>query len=466
MRYAALCVAVALLAATAPPAAASAAPAAVHSPDPEPALPSRGSAVAAGPGTGGGAVPAPVPIPGDPAALPDPTSGDTTPPAARDALRVPRRADRAAARDVDGQPFTGTTFRIELNADGSAAWTVVVRYRLDDGNRTAAFREVATAFENGETGPDAAVFRNYAAGAAAATGREMRIRDVERSTLINETANATDGAAVGELRLSFVWTEFLRPDGDRLVLDDAFRTPDNGTWLSSLRAGQRLEIRTPEGYAVSGTPGVAVELRENTVVVEGPRTFGADPADRLAIVYSPVGTVATEEPDWPVADASTGVIAGLVVVGEALAAGLLLYRRRDRGAAGGSGDGPTGAAGTSGSDGPGGPGGTAAGEGTGAGAGAGTATGAGEADGDGGGEEGPDLSLLSDEERVERLLERNGGRMRQADIVAETGWSDAKVSQLLSEMADEGEVEKLRLGRENLISLPDGGEGGGGSGAQ
>jgi uncharacterized membrane protein len=45
--------------------------------------------------------------------------------------------------------------------------------------------------------------------------------------------------------------------------------------------------------------------------------------------------------------------------------------------------------------------------------------------------------------------------MKQANIVKETGWSDAKVSQLLSSMADEGRVEKLRLGRENLISLPD-----------
>lgn len=66
-----------------------------------------------------------------------------------------------------------------------------------------------------------------------------------------------------------------------------------------------------------------------------------------------------------------------------------------------------------------------------------------------------DLDLLSDEERVELLLERNGGRMKQANIVKETGWSDAKVSQLLSAMADEERVEKLRLGRENLISLPD-----------
>jgi len=65
-----------------------------------------------------------------------------------------------------------------------------------------------------------------------------------------------------------------------------------------------------------------------------------------------------------------------------------------------------------------------------------------------------DLSLLADDERVERLLERNGGRMRQAAIVEETNWSDAKVSQLLSSMADDGRVSKLRIGRENLITLP------------
>jgi hypothetical protein len=71
----------------------------------------------------------------------------------------------------------------------------------------------------------------------------------------------------------------------------------------------------------------------------------------------------------------------------------------------------------------------------------------------------PDIStdpaLLSDEERVEQLLSRNGGRMRQASIVDKTGWSDAKVSQVLSMMAEKNRVDKLRLGRENLISLPE-----------
>jgi predicted Rossmann fold nucleotide-binding protein DprA/Smf involved in DNA uptake len=74
-------------------------------------------------------------------------------------------------------------------------------------------------------------------------------------------------------------------------------------------------------------------------------------------------------------------------------------------------------------------------------------------------DEEPDPELLSDEERVEYLLERNGGRMKQANIVKETGWSNAKVSQLLSSMEEEGRVDKLRIGRENLISLPDEGLG-------
>ena len=66
-----------------------------------------------------------------------------------------------------------------------------------------------------------------------------------------------------------------------------------------------------------------------------------------------------------------------------------------------------------------------------------------------------DEELLSDEERVERLLADNGGRMKQAQIVSETGWSNAKVSQLLSSMDDDDRVDKLRIGRENLISLPE-----------
>ncbi|MDL5360963.1 helix-turn-helix domain-containing protein [Halalkalicoccus sp. NIPERK01] len=63
-------------------------------------------------------------------------------------------------------------------------------------------------------------------------------------------------------------------------------------------------------------------------------------------------------------------------------------------------------------------------------------------------------AVLTDEERVHRLLESNEGRMRQARIVEETEWSKSKVSMLLSEMEAEGSITKLRIGRENIISHP------------
>jgi uncharacterized membrane protein len=66
-----------------------------------------------------------------------------------------------------------------------------------------------------------------------------------------------------------------------------------------------------------------------------------------------------------------------------------------------------------------------------------------------------DAPLLSDEEQVLTLLQERDGRMKQADIVDATDWSNAKVSQLLSEMAEGGEIRKLRIGRENLITLPE-----------
>ena len=52
-----------------------------------------------------------------------------------------------------------------------------------------------------------------------------------------------------------------------------------------------------------------------------------------------------------------------------------------------------------------------------------------------------------------RLLRENGGQMRQADIVDSVDWSKSKTSRVLSSMAEEGSVEKIRLGRENVVRL-------------
>jgi uncharacterized membrane protein len=70
-----------------------------------------------------------------------------------------------------------------------------------------------------------------------------------------------------------------------------------------------------------------------------------------------------------------------------------------------------------------------------------------------GGTSGTSDDLLTDEDRVIGILEEEGGKMKQAEIVERTDWSKSKVSMLLSNMEDEGKISKLRLGRENVIEL-------------
>lgn len=67
----------------------------------------------------------------------------------------------------------------------------------------------------------------------------------------------------------------------------------------------------------------------------------------------------------------------------------------------------------------------------------------------------PPTSDLSEDERfVVTLLEEHDGRVRQSRIVEASDWSKSKVSRLLSTMETEGHVEKVTVGRENVIALP------------
>lgn len=61
--------------------------------------------------------------------------------------------------------------------------------------------------------------------------------------------------------------------------------------------------------------------------------------------------------------------------------------------------------------------------------------------------------LLSDEGEVIKLLVENEGEIRQHRITDETGWSKSKVSRIVSQMHEDGMIEKRSAGRENVISL-------------
>lgn len=238
----------------------------------------------------------------------------------------------------------------------------------------------------------------------------MRIQNVSRSAYKSDSS--------GLLVLRFEWTNFARVQGDRMILGDVFQT-ETGTWLPHLGSNQELIIEFPEAYAVRSSSRA---LTNGSFYVAGPAEF--EPGRPFAELER-TGPLQDDLPNQ-----TGGIPSALGISGVALLTVLIvvLLVRRNGGLHVGN------IRNTQPED-----------------AGAGSV-----ADGDS--EEtqasGADEPLLSDEERILRLLEGNGGRMKQVNIVNETDWSNAKVSQLLSEMESKDVIDKLRIGRENLISLP------------
>lgn len=330
----------------------------------------------------------------------------------------------AAAQSEDTPPPDRTVVDVKIAANGDARWTVITYFEVDSKSDREAFQRLAERFESGEAEVtyDLAIFRRAVERANVETDRSMELVQPSRSSrIVNET---------GQLTLTFRWTNFARVDDDRLYVGDAFNTTES--WLPGLASEQRLVVRPPGNYGVFEVPDEPT-IEEGNVVYEGPATFEDGDLD---IVFeqratpSPTSSVSASQTNPPPGgdgfDLSGLLVFGLLAIGlGAVALGAYL-RSDDEGTPVSGGDEPDDSAG-----------GTVA------------------ADVETGKDDEVDLNLLSDEERVEYLLEQNGGRMKQANIVKETGWSNAKVSQLLSAMADEGRVDKLRIGRENLISLPD-----------
>lgn len=330
----------------------------------------------------------------------------------------------AAQDGVEAEGAVGQTIEISLQADGDAVVSVSQRFAFESEEDREAFDRLAQEFESGNADGELSVtvFERIAEAASENAGREMAIEDVARESESGENA--------GRLELRFRWTGFAATPEDRLEVGDVFGV-DGEQWLPSLSNGQRLVVHAPEEYAVDGAnPDASVD--NGTLIWEGPRQFEPGEPNATLVPSSRTGGVSV---------LTVGI--GIALVAAIVLLIYLLSRRRTA-AAGRQGSGERGWAAMLPTVGDG-------GEETSDPAEPGPAPEPPTEPDDPFG--GIDPELLSDEERVVRLLEANGGRMKQASIVAETDWSNAKVSQLLSSMANEGRIEKLRIGRENLITL-------------
>lgn len=63
--------------------------------------------------------------------------------------------------------------------------------------------------------------------------------------------------------------------------------------------------------------------------------------------------------------------------------------------------------------------------------------------------------FLEPDERILFLLSEHDGRMWQQDVVERTGYSSARVSELLSEMEDHGRVNRYWKDGKKVVTFPE-----------
>ncbi|QCS41019.1 DUF4897 domain-containing protein [Natrinema versiforme] len=319
------------------------------------------------------------------------------------------------ALQQDGIDADEVRMDVAVQPNGTAEWTLEFWVRLDDNESETAFESLRADIRDdpeNHTQSFADRMSETVSTASNATGREMAADGFDVTTARQSLARE-----YGVVRYTFRWDGFAAVDGDELRAGDAIE----GFYLDD---GTRLLIEWPADYElVSATPAPDDE-REQAVIWRGGDTDFVSGEPRVVVT-------ADTGPNAALLAAAAIVVAGLG------AAGAWWYRNRSAagGAAGGDGDSgrpddaPDSAAATAAAT-------TAGSVGS-------SAT------------EAADPELLTNEEQVLRLVRERGGRMKQQAVVEELGWTDAKTSKVVSGLREDDELESFRLGRENVLSLPD-----------
>lgn len=306
-------------------------------------------------------------------------------------------------------------------------WTVQIRTRLDSEQKVTEFQVFQEEFRRNTSvylGPFSERIRKAVSRAANATGRPMSATNFTASTTIQEVPRRW-----GIVTFEFRWNGFAERRDGRLVVGDVFR---GGFFLAT---NDTLELAVPEGYEVSSVEPPPDEQETGSLVWHGREDFSDEHPLVVFTAIEPAGTAETESPGTTsTTSGGAGLLAGgnrplALIIGGLVLLGLItlgaywLWRRRSGDIGGSVGTGPPDPA---------------------------QETGTVQAV-----PKGADEHVLTDAERVQQTLEAHGGRLKQAALGDELDWSASKISRVVSDMVDDGTVEKLQLGRENLVELSD-----------
>jgi hypothetical protein len=316
---------------------------------------------------------------------------------------------------------------VSVAENGSATWTVQYWTRLDDENTTAAFESLQRDIESDPSNFSdqfASRMRSTVRASENATGREMS------ATGFDVQAETRAPPDYGVVVYTFRWDGFAAVDGDTIRVGDAIE----GLFLDERT---RLVIEWPAAYATSDVAPAPDERRDDAAVWRGAETSFV--SGEPSVVLRPASTVTTTsggDSGGTGGDGDSGGTGGdgdggdtrpssdggsmLPLVGLGLlVVGAAAWRYRDR-------------------------------------------FGEDRHDADGtpdpaanGGDTDDAEDLLSNEERVIQFVREQGGRVKQQEIVEAFDWTEARTSQIVRDLRDDGNLEGFRLGRENVLKLPD-----------
>ena len=325
------------------------------------------------------------------------------------------------------------TMSAQIYENGTATLEIDYQIRLDSDADRQAFEEIQSEIASNESaylGPFRERMNRTVAAAESATEREMTASGFAVST----DRDSQLQAEFGHVRYRFEWGGFA------VVDDGTIRTGDAVDSLF-LDDSESLVFQWPDGYGVASSEPDPERVENNSIVWQGQIDFeagqprvvlstdaddgagdgGSDPEDLSGDGDGGTDDGGTDDGGTDDGGADDGGsssmsvmpmlgIVGLVLVAGAGVAVLVTNREEDGSSEGGA------------------------------------ATGTGDT---------PPEDLLSNEERVLQLLQKNGGRMKQKQVAAQLDWTAAKTSQVVGGLRDDDEVDSFRLGRENVLTLPD-----------
>lgn len=283
-----------------------------------------------------------------------------------------------------------------VGADGDADWRVIYRFDLDSDEEVQAFEALQADVEENQSaylGPFEDRIERTAENAAAATEREMTVQGFGVSTDRTAQPDTEFGAVV----FAFEWAGFAAVDDGTVEAGDALDS-------LFLDEGSSLTLRWEETLGLDEVSPQAETATDQRLTWRGPRDF--DPGEPRALLVSEDSSGIDAMLLMPI------LLVALVVALGGVAA--YVMRREPQ---------------------------TTAPEGD---------TTAEETD-----SQEPPSELLSNEERVLALVEDNGGRIKQQEVAEHLDWSAAMTSQVVGDLREEGEIETFRIGRENVLTLPD-----------